>query len=164
MDLVTPGIGMIFWSTLFFLVLLFILGKFAWPAILTAVHARNESIRNALDAAERAKKEMAKMQADNEQILAEAKAERDALMREAKALKDKMIAEAKEQAAEEASKLIKNARESIQREKSAAINDMKVQMASLSVDIAEKILRSKLEETKAQKELVDRLINEADLN
>ena len=79
MDLVTPGIGMIFWSTLFFLVLLFILGKFAWPAILTAVKARNESIRNALDAADKAKEEMAKLQADNEKILAEAKAERDAL-------------------------------------------------------------------------------------
>ena len=164
MDLVTPGIGMIFWSTLFFLVLLFILGKFAWPAILTAVKARNESIRHALDAAERAKEEMTQLQADNEKILAEAKAERDALMREAKAIKDEMIAEAKEKATEEAEKLVKNAREAIQREKAAALNDMKVQMASLSVDIAEKILGVKLEESKAQKELVDRLINEADLN
>jgi F-type H+-transporting ATPase subunit b len=164
MDLVTPGIGMIFWSTLFFLVLLFVLGKFAWPAILTAVRTRNESIRSALDAADRAKEEMAKMQADNEQILAEAKAERDALMKEAKAMKKKMIAEAKDKAAEEAAKLVKNARDSIQREKAAAIGDMKVQMASLSVEIAEKILGSKLEESKAQKELVDRLINEADLN
>ena len=164
MDLVTPGIGMIFWSTLFFLVLLFILGKFAWPAILTAVKARNESIRNALEAADRAKEEMAQLKADNEQILAEAKAERDALMREAKAMKDKMIAEAKEKAAEEAAKLVRNAKESIQREKAAAVNDMKAQMATLSVDIAEKLLRSKLGESKAQKELVDKLINEADLN
>jgi F-type H+-transporting ATPase subunit b len=164
MDLVTPGIGMIFWSTLFFLVLLFILGKFAWPAILTAVKARNESIRNALDAADRAKEEMTQLKADNEQILAEAKAERDALMRDAKAMKDKMIAEAKEKAAEEAAKLVKNARESIQREKAAAVNDMKAQMATLSVDIAEKLLRSKLGDSKAQKKLVDKLINEADLN
>lgn len=155
---------MIFWSTLFFLVLLFILGKFAWPAILTAVRARNESIRHALEAADRAKEEMAQLQADNEKILAEAKAERDALMKEAKAMKDRMIAEAREKASEEAAKLVRNARESIQREKAAAINDMKVQMASLSVDIAEQILRSKLDESKAQKELVDRLINEADLN
>ena len=164
MDLVTPGIGMIFWSTLFFLVLLFILGKFAWPAILSAVKARNESIRHALDAAERAKEEMAQLQADNEKILAEAKAERDAMMREAKMIKDKLIADAKEKATEEAGKLVKNARESIQREKAAALNDMKEQMATLSVDIAEKILRMKLEESKAQKELVDKLINEADLN
>jgi F-type H+-transporting ATPase subunit b len=164
MDLVTPGLGMIVWSTLFFLILLFILGKFAWPAILSAVKARNESIKNALDAADRAKEEMAKLQADNEQILAEAKAERDALMREAKAMKDKLIAEAKEKATEEAAKLVKNARESIQREKTAALNEMKVQMASLSVEIAEKLLRKKLGDPKAQKELVDKLIREADLN
>ena len=164
MDLVTPGLGMIVWSTLFFLILLFILGKFAWPAILSAVKARNESIKNALDAADRAKEEMAKLQADNEKILAEAKAERDALMREAKAMKDKLIAEAKEKATEEAAKLVKNARESIQREKTAALNEMKVQMASLSVEIAEKLLRKKLGDPEAQKELVDKLIREADLN
>jgi F-type H+-transporting ATPase subunit b len=164
MDLVTPGLGMIVWSTLFFLILLFILGKFAWPAILSAVKARNESIKNALDAADRAKEEMAKLQADNEKILAEAKAERDALMREAKVMKDKLIAEAKEKATEEAAKLVKNARESIQREKTAALNEMKVQMASLSVEIAEKLLRKKLGDPKAQKELVDKLIREADLN
>jgi F-type H+-transporting ATPase subunit b len=164
MDLVSPGIGLIFWSTLFFLVLLFVLGKFAWPAILTAVKARNDSIRKALDAAEKAKKEMAQLQADNEKILAEAKAERDALLREAKHMKDKLIAEAKEKASEEAKNLVKSARESIQAEKAAAINDMKTQMASLSVEIAEKILRIKLKDSKAQRELVTKLINEADLN
>ncbi|MEN8228328.1 MAG: F0F1 ATP synthase subunit B [Bacteroidota bacterium] len=164
MDLVTPGIGMIFWSTLFFLVLLFILGKFAWPAILTAVKARNESIRKALDAAVQAKEEMAQLKADNEKILAEAKAERDALLKDAKQIKDKMIADAKEKAAEEAKKLVQNARDAIQTEKAAAVSDMKEQMATLSVDIAEKILRIKLQDGKAQKELVHKLINEADLN
>ncbi len=104
MDLVTPGIGLIFWTTLFFLILLFVLGKFAWPAILTAIKARNESIQQALDAAEKAKKEMAKLQADNQKILAEAKAERDAMMKEAKQLKDKLIADAKEQASLEGPK------------------------------------------------------------
>jgi F-type H+-transporting ATPase subunit b len=164
MELITPGIGMVFWSTLFFLVLLFILGKFAWPAILTAVKARNDSIRHALDAADRAKEEMAQLKADNERILAEAKEERDALLKEAKEVKDAMIADAKEKASEEAKKLVQNARESIQAEKAAAINDMKIQMATLSVDIAEKILRSKLDNSKAQKELVVKLVNEADLN
>ncbi len=164
MDLVTPGIGLIFWSTLFFLVLLFILGKFAWPAILTAIKARNESIRKALDAAGKAKEEMAQLQSDNKKILAEAKAERDALLKEAKQVKDALIADAKETAAEEAKKLIKNARQAIQAEKAAAIDDMKEQMVTLSVDIAEKILRVKLKESKAQKALVDKLINEADLN
>ena len=155
---------MIFWSTLFFLVLLFILGKFAWPAILTAVKARNESIRHALDAAEKAKKEMAQLQASNELILAEAKAERDALMKEAKEVKEKLIADAKEQASAEAKKMVQNAREAIQSEKTAALNEMKDQIVVLSVEIAEKILRSKLGESKAQKNLVDKLINEADLN
>lgn len=164
MDLVTPGIGLIFWTTLFFLILLFILGKFAWPAILTAIRARNESIRQALDAAERAKKDMAKLQADNEKVLAEAKAERDAMMKEAKKLKDQLIADAKEKAAEEAKKLVANARESIQNEKMAAINDLKSQVANLSLDIAEKILKTKLENSKAQQELVNKLIKEADLN
>lgn len=164
MELITPGIGMVFWSTLFFLVLLFILGKFAWPAILTAVKARNDSIRHALDAADRAKEEMAQLKADNERILAEAKEERDALLKEAKEVKDAMIADAKEKASEEAKKLVQNARESIQAEKAAAINDMKIQMANLSVDIAEKIIRFNLDNSKAQKELVVKLINEADLN
>ncbi|MEZ5071463.1 MAG: F0F1 ATP synthase subunit B [Bacteroidales bacterium] len=164
MDLVTPGIGMIFWSTLFFLILLFVLGKFAWPAILTAVKARNESIKRALDAAEKAKEEMAKLQADNEKILAQARAERDALLKEAKEVKDKLIAEAKEKADLEAKKLIGQARESIQAEKAAAINDLKAQVANLSVDIAEKILKTKLEDKAAQKQLVDKLIGEADLN
>lgn len=164
MDLITPGIGLIFWSALFFLILLFILGKFAWPAILTAVKARNESIRMALDAAEKVKEEMAELQADNAKIIAEAKGERDAMLKEAKEVKDKLIAEAKEKATVEAKKLVQNAREAIQTEKAAAINDMKAQMAILSVDIAEQILRTKLEDTKAQKELVDKLISEADLN
>jgi len=164
MDLVTPGIGLIFWTTLFFLILLFILGKFAWPAILTAIRARNESIKQALDAAEKAKQEMAKLQSDNQKILAEAKAERDAMMKEAKELKDKLIADAKEQASAEARRLVSNARDSIQAEKKAAINDLKSQVANLSLDIAEKILKKELEDSKAQKELINTLINEADLN
>ena len=164
MDLVTPDIGLIFWSTLFFLILLFVLGKFAWPSILSAVRARNESIRNALDAAEKAKKEMAKLQADNEKILAEARAERDALMREAKEVRERIIADARDQASVEAKKLIKQARDSIRSEKAAAVEDLKQQVAGLSVQIAEKILRARLKETKAQKELVDKLIKEADLN
>jgi F-type H+-transporting ATPase subunit b len=164
MDLVTPGIGLIFWTTLFFLILLFILGKFAWPAILTAIRARNESIKQALDSAEKAKQEMAKLQSDNQKILAEAKAERDAMMKEAKQLKDKLITDAKEEASAEARRLVSNARDSIQAEKKAAINDLKNQVANLSLDIAEKILKKKLEDSKAQKELINTLINEADLN
>lgn len=164
MDLVTPGIGMIFWTTLFFLILLFILGKFAWPAILAAVTARNESIRKALESAEKARKEMSQLQADNEKILAEAKKERDAMMRDAREVKDKIIAEAKEKAGAEASKMIQNAKQTIKAEKDSAVMEMKAQMAQLSIEIAEKVLVEKLGDDKAQKELVDKLVDDIDLN
>jgi len=164
MDLVTPGIGMIFWTTVFFLVLLIVLGKFAWPAILTAVRARNESIRKSLDAAKKAREEMEKLRADNEKILAEAKAERDVLISEARDIKETIIAEARERAAEDASKLIKNARESIKNEKLAAINEIKEQIATLSINIAEKVLKETLRNDKKQNELVNKLIDDIDLN
>ena len=164
MDLVTPGIGMIFWTTLFFLILLFILGKFAWPAILAAVAARNESIRKALDAAEKAREEMTQLQADNEKVLAEAKVERDAMMKEARDVKDSIIAEAKEKAGAEASKMIQNAKEAIRSEQASAVSEMKEQMAKLSVDIAEMILVEKLGNDKAQKDLVNKLVDDIDLN
>jgi F-type H+-transporting ATPase subunit b len=164
MDLVTPGIGMIFWTTVFFLILLFILGKFAWPSILSAVRARNESIRKSLDSAKKAREEMAQLQADNEKILAEAKAERDEMIKEARDVKDAIIAEAREKAAEDASKLLKNAKEAIKNEKLAAINEIKEQIATLSIDIAEKVLRQTLSAEKEQKKLVDKLIDDIDLN
>lgn len=164
MDLITPGIGMIFWTTLFFLILLFVLGKFAWPAILSAVSARNESIRKALDAAEKAREEMAQLQADNEKVLAEAKVERDAMMKDARNVKDKIIAEAREKAGAEASKMIQSAKEAIRSEQASAVSEMKEQMAKLSVDIAEKILVEKLGNDKAQKDLVNKLVDDIDLN
>ena len=164
MDLVTPGIGMIFWTTVFFLILLFILGKFAWPAIITAIAARNESIRKALDSAEKAREEMAQLQADNEKILAEAKSERDAMMKEARDVKDEIIAEAKDKAGAEASKMIQNAKEAIRSEQASAISEMKVQIAKLSVEIAEKVLVEKLSSDKAQKDLVNKLVDDIDLN
>ena len=164
MDLVTPAIGMIFWTTLFFLILLFILGKYAWPAILSAVAARNESIRKALDSAEKAREEMVKLQADNKLILAEAKKERDAMMKDARDVKDKIIAEAKEKAGTETSKMIQNAKEAIRSEKDAAVMEMRTQMAKLSIEIAEKVLVEKLGNDRAQKDLVDKLVNDIDLN
>jgi F-type H+-transporting ATPase subunit b len=164
MDLVTPGVGMIFWTTLFFLVILFILGKFAWPSILSAVRARNESIRKSLDSAKKTRDEMARLQADNEKILEEAKAKRIEMMKEAQDMKDTIIAEAREKAAEDASKLLKNAKEAIKNEKLAAINEIKEQIATLSVEIAEKILRQTLSTKKEQKKLVNKLIDDIDLN
>ncbi len=164
MDLLSPGLGMIFWTTLFFLILLVILRKYAWPSILAAVHARNESIRKALQSAEKARAEMAKLKADNEKILAEAKAERDAIMKEARDVKEKILSEAKEQASEESTRLLKKARETIRNEKASAITEMKEQMAVLSVEIAEKILKQKLGSDKEQQKLVKKLVDDIDLN
>lgn len=155
---------MIFWTTLFFLILLFILGKFAWPAILAAVSARNESIRKALDSAAKAREEMTQLQADNQKILAEAKKERDAMMKDARDVKDEIIAEAKEKAGAEASKMIQNAKDAIRSEKDSAVMEMKAQMAKLSIEIAEKVLVEKLGNDKAQKDLVDKLVDDIDLN
>lgn len=155
---------MIFWTTLFFTILLLVLRKFAWPAILTAVHTRNESIRQSLESAERAKEEMARLKADNEKVLGEARAEKDALLQEARVIRDRIIAEAKEEAGEEAEKLVGQAREAIRNEKAAALDEIKKQVAVLSVDIAEKLLQDKLKSGAAQKELMDKLISKADLN
>jgi F-type H+-transporting ATPase subunit b len=164
MDLITPGIGLIFWTVVIFSILLFILGRFAWKPINNAVKTRENSIRSALLSADKARKEIEKLQAENEQIMKEAKLERDEIMREARDVKEKIISEAKVSADVEAKKIIEVARLNIQNEKAAAIKEIKEQVAILSVEIAEKILREKLKDEKAGKELVNKLINDIKLN
>jgi F-type H+-transporting ATPase subunit b len=164
MELVTPGIGLLFWMLLSFLVVFFILAKFAWKPILGALKEREKSIDNALRSAEKAKDEMAKLQADNQKILAEARAERDTLLKEAREVKDKIIAEAKNEAGIEAKKLLDSARQNIQNEKASAINDIKNQVATFSVEIAEKLLRQKLADSKGQSDLIDNMLKDIKLN
>jgi len=164
MDLVTPGLGLIFWTVVIFSILLFILRKYAWKPIHNAVKNREDSIRSALLAADRAKKEMEKLQADNERIMKEAKKERDGVMKEARDVKAKIITEAKEQAELEAKKLIEIARLNINNEKAAAITEIKEQVARLSIDIAEKILREKLKNEKESQELIQKLLKDIKLN
>jgi F-type H+-transporting ATPase subunit b len=164
MDLVTPDIGLIFWSTLIFLILLILLKKFAWTPILGAVNTREESIQNALLSAEEAKKEMQNLQADNERILKEARAEREAMLKEAREIKDKMIADSKEQAKVEGDKMIKQAQSAIESEKKAAVADIKNQVAELSVEIAEKVLKEQLSNKKEQLKLVDTMLDDVKLN
>lgn len=164
MDLVTPDIGLIFWSTLIFLILLILLKKFAWTPILGAVNTREESIQNALLSAEEAKKEMQNLQADNERILKEARAEREAMLKEARQIKDKMIADSKEQAKVEGDKMIKQAQSAIESEKKAAVADIKNQVAELSVEIAEKVLKEQLSNKKEQLKLVDTMLDDVKLN
>ncbi len=164
MDLVTPGIGLIFWTTFIFFLLLIILRVFAWKPILNAVKNREASIKSALDSAEKAKDDMKKLQSKNEEILQKAKQEREALMKEAREVKDRIINEAKEKAQQEAAKLIESARLNIRNEKTAAIAEIKAQVAILSVEIAEKILREKLTQSKEQDALISRLLDDVKIN
>ena len=158
------SIGLFVWQTVLFLALLFLLRKYAWKPILSAVEEREEGIKSALDAADNAKKEMEALNADNERILREAKAERDAILKEAREIKDGIIAEAKAQASVEADKVMSSAREQINNEKIAAITELKNQVADLSIDIAEKILKSELKDNTKQKEMVNNALKEAALS
>lgn len=164
MDLVTPQIGLLFWTVLIFLILVFLLAKFAWKPILNMVEERTKNIEDALNSAENAKKEMAGLKAENEQIMKEARAERDKIVREAREMKDKIIEESKETAKVEADKILAQARKLIDDEKRAAMNELKDQVASLSIEIAEKILTKELSDKKKQAELIDDILNQSNLN
>jgi len=164
MGLVTPNPGTIFWMLIIFGIVLFILRKFAWKPILNALKDREESIANALNSAEEAKKEVAGLKADNDKIIAEARQERNNILKEAKEIKEKIIAEAKEKAMREAAKSIEIAQRQIQSEKIAAINDIKKQVAELSVMIAEKVIKKELGNKEEQEKMVDGLIDEIKLN
>lgn len=164
MELVTPDFGLLFWMLLSFLTVLVILRKYAWKPILGLIKSREDSIEHALQSAERAKAEMQALHADNERILAEARNERDKMLKEAREMKDAIVGEAKNKAKTEADKLINTAREAIQNEKMAAITDLKNQVAQLSIDIAEKILKRELSAENKQKELLGDLLKETRLN
>ena len=140
MDLVTPDIGLIFWTTVSFVILYFILAKYAWKPILGAVNDREKSIKDALSAAEKAKEEMANLKSDNEKILNEAKLQREALLKDARDIKSKIISDAQNEATEKANKLIEAAKTAIDNEKSAAMKELKNTVVDLSLNIAEKLL------------------------
>jgi F-type H+-transporting ATPase subunit b len=164
MGLILPDTGLVIWMSITFLIVLFILKKFAWKPILKGIHDRESSIENALKAAENAKAEVANLKAENERILADARAERDNMIREARELRESMISEAKNKAKSEGDKMLASARESIHNEKMAAITDLKNQVAQLSIDIAEKIIARELSSENKQKELIGDLLKEVKLN
>ncbi|MGH1517386.1 F0F1 ATP synthase subunit B [Chryseobacterium sp. JK1] len=164
MGIIEPGIGLLFWMTLTFVILLFLLAKFAWKPIVNAVNDRETSIVDALNQAKLAKKEMEDLKADNERIIREAKIERDAILKEAREIKDRIVGEAKDVAKAEGDKLIEAAKQTINAEKNAAMADIKTQIGALSVNIAESILKQKLDNTEAQNELVQNYINKSNLN
>jgi len=160
MDLVTPQIGLVFWTTLCFAALLFLLGKYAWKPILAAVAERENSIESALLKAEAVKEEMSRLTSENESLLKQARAERDAILSEAKKVKDQMISDAKATAHTEGARMIELARIEINNQKAIAMADVKNQVASLSLEIAEKVLRKQFEDQNKQDELVSQLLKE----
>lgn len=164
MELVTPDIGLAIWTTLAFIILMFLLKKFAWGPILKGVQDREETIAESLQSAEKAREEMAALQSQNEDLLREARIERDKILKEARDAKDAIISESKGKAQEEANKIIASARENIQHEKMAAISELKNQVAQLSIEIAEKIIRERLSDSEKQKALVKDLMDDVKLN
>lgn len=164
MDLITPGFGLVFWTVVTFLCLLLVLRKFAWKPILGAVEEREEGIKEALASAEKARLEMQNLTADNERILKEARAERETLLKEAREIKTKLIADAKDEAQEQANKMIEQAQTAIQSEKKAAMAELKSHVAGLAVDIAEKVVREELSNRDKQLKLVEDMLEEATLN
>ena len=158
------SVGLFFWQTLLFVALVLLLKKFAWKPILDAVNEREQGIKDALDSAEQAKKEMANLQADNEKLLKEARSERDAMLKEAREIKNKMISDAKDEAKVEADKMVAQAQSAIDSEKKAAIADLKNQVASLSLEIAEKVVKENLSSDDKQQKLVKNLLEDSSLN
>lgn len=151
-------------QTVLFIILIFIMAKYAWKPIMNSLNEREEGIKDALDSAEKARREMENLQADNEKLLKEARAERENLLKEARELKNKMIEDAKEEARAESNKLIDQAKSLIENEKKAAIADLKSQVANLSIDIAEKVVREELSNKDKQVKLVESMLGEATLN
>jgi len=163
-SLVEPAFGLIFWMTLSFGIVFFLLAKFAWKPILKALHEREQSIEDAIGEARKAREEVAAMKAGNEDLLKEARAERELMLKEARDIRDKEIADAKGRAKAEADAILARAREDILNEKNAATTEMKNQVGELSIVVAERILRDKLGDKAAQQTLLDKVMKESDIH
>ncbi|POY35080.1 ATP synthase F0 subunit B [Solitalea longa] len=164
MDLVTPSIGLVFWTTVTFFFLFILLRVFAWKPIVSALNERERSIEDALNAADKAKEELTRLNQESDKLLKDARLERDKILKEAKTLGDNLIAEAKHNAQTEGAKMIAKAHDEINAQKNAALAEVKNQVASLSIDIAEKILRKKFENAGEQQTLVAELLKDVKLN
>ena len=158
------SVGLFFWQTLLFLLLLFLLRKYAWKPILTSVKNREEAIKEGLESAKKAKEQMRQLKEDNKALLAEARAERDEIIKSAREAKEKMIRDAKEQAKAEGIKMIESAKEAIKAERTAAVNELKGQVADLAIQIAEKVIKNELSANEKQKELIATAMKDAQLN
>ena len=161
MSLLTPNPGLIFWMLVVFLVLVFILSKYAWGPIINGLKEREEEIQGALDMAKKTKEEMAKLKSDNERLIIEANAARDRIIKEAKEASNRLVEEAKDRATAEGNRILEAARETIRNEQAAAVAQVKKEIATLSVEIAEKVLRRELSDKNAQEQLVADLVKDS---
>jgi len=164
MELLTPGVGLIFWQAVVFILLFFLLAKMAWKPILASLKEREDSIQSSLDSAEKAKQEMASLKADNEKLLKEAREERDKILRDARDAANRLHDQAQTDAKKNADKIIEDAKAIINIEKEAAMRDVRAQVASFSLEVAEKLMKKNLSNDKAQKDLVDRFVGEIKMN
>jgi F-type H+-transporting ATPase subunit b len=157
------SLGLFFWQTLIFVGLLFLLKKYAWKPILSAVNEREASIKDALEAAKEARSEMESLQSDNQRILKEARAQKETLLKEARTIRSEMINTAKVEAQSEANKILSQAQEAIQNEKRTAVNELKDHVSSIALDIATKVLQNELESKDKQMQLVSKLLQDSDM-
>ncbi len=164
MDILIPDTGLFIFQSIAFLLLIFLLGKFAWKPILNGLKEREDTIEGALLAAEQARTEMEALSADNVKLMAEARSERDAMLKEAMAAANTIKEEAKEETGKIASKMIEDAKAVIENEKKAALSEVKLLVSSLSLEITEKVLRRELSDKKAQESLVDEYVKDLNLN
>ncbi|MBC3786721.1 F0F1 ATP synthase subunit B [Spirosoma utsteinense] len=164
MDLLTPDLGLLFWQVVVFLALFLILRTFAWKPITDSLHERENNIQSALDLAEKTRIEMTALKADNEKLLVQARSEREAILRGAKETADKMVADSRERAAIEGQRMLEQAREAMQNERQALVAQMKKEVVTLSIDIAEKVLRKELSDKTSQEKLVSDLVSNSRLN
>ena len=164
MQLLTPDLGLLLWTLLAFLIVFFLLKKFAWPAIIQGLSEREQNIADSIASAEKVKLEMSQLKNDNEAFLIKAREERALLLKEAKEIKEKLISEAKEEAKAQAAKIVADAQVTINHQKMAAITDLKNQVGSLVIEVSEKILRRELSNKDEQELYIKQLATEAKLN
>ncbi len=164
MQLLTPSLGLIFWTLLAFLIVLYVLRKYAWTPILNSLNEREKGISDSLETADRVRREMTQLKSENEALMATAREERGAMLKEARDIKDRIIAESKDQAKVEASKIIVDAQQAIEAQKMAALTEVKNQVGKMVVEVAEKILRRELSAPAAQEAHIKDLVNEVKLN
>lgn len=164
MEIINPGLGFIFWLSITFVILLFLLKKYAWKPITSAINTRNRAIDEAMNAAEAARAEMASLKSENEKILREAKLEKETIIKEAREMSAKIVAESKEKAQEEANKILQEAKKNILAERQIAMQDIKSEVAMYAVNIAEKILKKEMQQTTIQDKYLNDLVKDIDLN